>query len=118
MKSIVINIFNIVGSSFCVEANDGEKVYELIKQAINNDKKITLSFKNVEMLTSAFLNIAVGQLYKDFDEELIKKSLSVKDMLPEDKILLKRVTTTAKRFYKNPNRMIESINEILGEYNE
>jgi len=115
MENIVINIFNIVGSSFCVEADDGEKVYTLLKKAVENNKKVTLSFQNVEMLTSAFLNTAIGQIYRDFDEELIKKLLSVDNMLPEDKVLLKRVTKTAKLFYKNPERMLQSINKILGE---
>ncbi|MCD4803205.1 MAG: STAS-like domain-containing protein [Anaerolineales bacterium] len=67
------------------------------------------------MLTSAFLNTAIGQLYRDFTEEKIKSSLSVKHMLPEDKALLKRVTTTAKLYYNDPERMQNSINEILGE---
>jgi len=115
MENIEINIFNIVGNSFCVEANDGEKVYTLLKKAVENNKKVILSFQNVEMLTPAFLNTAIGQIYRDFDEELIKKLLSADNILPEDKVLLKRVTKTAKLFYKNPERMLQSINKILGE---
>jgi len=115
MQEIIISVFNMVGSAFCVEADDGQKVYDLIEKAIQEEKKIKLSFQNVEMLTSAFLNTAIGQLYRDFTEEKIKSSLSVEYMLPEDKALLKRVIATAKVYYKDPERMQNSINEILGE---
>ncbi|KAF5414852.1 MAG: hypothetical protein C5S48_07465 [Candidatus Methanogaster sp.] len=115
MQEIIISVFNIVGSSFCVDADDGQKVYNLIKKALYEGKKIKLSFQNVEMLTSAFLNTAIGQLYRDFSEGKIKGSLSVENMLPEDKALLKRVTATAKLYYQDPERMQTSINDILGE---
>jgi len=115
MDKITINIFNTVGNSFCVEADDGQKVYELIKKALSEDKKVRISFQNIEMLTSAFLNTAIGQLYRDFDEKEIKQKLSVDQMANDDKVLLKRVTNTAKQFYKNPEQMQKSINEIMGE---
>ncbi len=115
MEEIIISIFNVVGNSFCVEADDGQKVFDLIKKALQEEKKARLSFQNIEMLTSAFLNTAIGQLYRDFEENKIKSSLTVEDMTPEDKALLKRVTTTAKLYYKDPERMENSIKEILGE---
>jgi len=115
MEEVNINIFNTVGNPFCVEANDGQKVYELIKMALSENKKVKISFQNVEMLTSAFLNTAIGQLYKDFDEKTIKDKLSVNHLANDDKALLKRVTNTAKLFYKDPERMQRSINEIMGE---
>jgi len=115
MKEINMNVYNIVGNAFCVESDDGNKVYELLKKALNEDKNIVLSFQNVEMLTSAFLNTAVGQLYRDFDEQKIKSSLRVENVSDDDKILLKRVVATAKLYYKEPERMERSISEILGE---
>ncbi len=115
MDEIIISVFNAVGSSFCVEADDGQKVYDLIKKVLQEGKKAKISFQNVEMLTSAFLNTAVGQLYRDFQEDKVKSSLSVEHLSPEDKALLKRVTSTAKLYYKDPERMENSIKEILGE---
>ena len=115
MQEIIIHVFNMVGSGLCVEADDGQKVYDLIKKAFHEGKKIKLSFQNVEILTSAFLNTAIGQLYRDFSEEEIKSSLSMENMLPEDVALLKRVTGTAKLYSKDPDGMQKSINEILGE---
>jgi hypothetical protein len=118
MKLLNVNIFNLVGSAFCIEAEDGNKVYDFIKQALKDRKNIKLDFMNVEMLTSAFLNNAVGQIYRDFNDEDIKNLIKVENLAEEDIILLKRVISTAKLYFKDPNRMQNSINEILGEGNE
>lgn len=115
MEEVTISIYNTVGDSFCVDAEDGKKVYELIHKCLKENKKVKLSFQNVEMLTSAFLNTAVGQMYRDFPEDQIKTSLSVEALSPEDLTLLKRVNNTAKLFYKNPDRLQNSISEVLGE---
>ncbi len=114
-ENTVINIINIVGDSFCVEAEDGQKVFELVKKFFDENRKVTLSFLNVEMLTTAFLNTAIGQLYGTFSEELIKKNLTVKGLTKSGSISLKRVVTTAKQYYKDPDAMQKSIDEILGE---
>jgi len=118
MEMISIKVLNLVGSSFCVEAEDGNKLFDYIQQAFKENKGIKLDFLNVEMLTSAFLNSAIGQLYRDFKEEEIRRLLVVENLASEDVALLKRVITTAKLFFKYPERMQNSINEILGDDNE
>lgn len=74
-----------------------------------------VDFQNVEMITSAFLNTVVGQLYRDYHSAFIKEHLSVVNMLPEDMALLKRAVDTVKLFYSDPERLQKSIDEILGE---
>jgi len=115
-EAININIYNVVGKNLCVEAEDGEKVFNLVKKALNSDKNVAISFKNIEMLTSAFLNTAIGQLYKYFSEEEIKSRLFIIDIEPEDRALLKRVISTAKLYYRNKNKEFEdSIKEIMDD---
>jgi hypothetical protein len=113
---ININVANIIGDVYGVEAEEGQKVYDLIKKALSEKRKVNLSFMNVEMLTTAFLNTAIGQLYKDFSEEEIKENLRVENISESGKIILKRVVDTAKLFYKDENtfqRLQQSIDEIL-----
>ena len=113
MKNTTINIVNTVGDVYCVEAEDGQKVFDLITKAFSEDHKVVLSFQNVEMLTTAFLNTAIGQLYKDYSEEFIRENLSVIDISESGKVSLKRVVITAKLFYKDPEAMQRSIHEIM-----
>lgn len=109
------SVYQIVGSDICVEAEDGKKVYDVICEFLKQKKKLVLSFLNVTMLTSAFLNTAIGLLYKDFSEEDVKEYLKVADLAPTDTALLKRVVETAKMYYKNPERIEQSVKEILEE---
>lgn len=113
MKNIEISIYSIVGNNFCVDSSDGEKVFDVIKIVLDEGNTVTLSFLNIDMLTSAFLNTAIGQLYGAFDWDKIKNSLSLKDISEDDKLLLKRVVTTAKAFYKNREKMEKIENDIL-----
>jgi hypothetical protein len=115
---ITLRIYEIVGSSLCVASQDGQKVFEQIQRALANGNKVRLSFQNVESLTSAFLNAAVGQLYGTFDHILLKENLSVTEMENSDKLLLKRVIDTAKQYFKDP-AVIDAIRrETLGEEDE
>lgn len=115
MDAVSIEIINVTGDSFCTEAEDGQKVFTLVSKALTENKKVSISFLNVEMLTTAFLNTAIGQLYDDFSEEFIKNHLSVAELSESGRVSLKRVVDTAKLYYKNPGAMEQSINEILGE---
>lgn len=115
MNNTKINIINVVGGQNCIEATDGQKVYDLITKSFNSEKSVTLSFLNVKILTTAFLNTAIGQLYKDYSEENIKLHLKVIDITQSGLISLKRVVETAKLYYKDPEAMERSIKEILGE---
>ena len=106
-------MFEVVGSSFCVAASDGQKVCERLAPVIEQEHIAYLSFRNVTLLTSAFLNTAIGQLYGMFNEEQIRAALRVEDMDPDDKALLKRVVETAKSYFKNPARFDQAIREVL-----
>ncbi len=110
---ITIRVFEIVGSGLCVASDDGQKVHDQIAIALRESRKLNISFHNVESLTSAFLNTAIGQLYGDFLEEEIKASISVKDMSGDDLDLLKRVVDTAKLYFKDPDRFKKARKEAL-----
>ncbi len=112
-KSMNISIYEVVGSPLCVSSGDGQKVYERLAPVIEQGRGAVLSFRNVALLTSAFLNTAIGQLYGKFDEEQIRASLNVADMEPDDAELLKRVVETAKRYFKDPEGHDQRIRDVL-----
>lgn len=114
-NDITIKIVNTIGDVYAVDAEDGQNVFNLIVKAFDEKKSVILSFQNIELLTTAFLNTAVGQLYKDFNEKFIKENLSVADISESGKIALKRVVDTAKLFYKDPQAFKKSIAEMVDE---
>jgi hypothetical protein len=114
-QDVHISIFETVGSHLCVASDDGQKVYDRIVRALKEGRRVTVSFLNVDGLTSAFLNAAIGQLYGSFTEEQIRLLLKVEDMQPDDVALLKRVVETAKQYFKDPGRFQQAVREALGE---
>lgn len=117
-ETITLKIYEVVGSSLCVASQDGQIVFEQINQALKDGKRVRISFQNVESLTSAFLNAAVGQLYGFFDHDLLKENMSVTEIEKDDLALLKRVIDTAKQYFKDP-AVIEAVRkEAMGEDDE
>ena len=114
-EQITLQLTEVVGSTLCVASEDGQKVFEQIAQALSVGQKIKLSFLNVESLTSAFLNAAIGQLYGKFPEAHIKSGLSVADIQPDDAVLLKRVIDTAKLYFAKPDILNSAWQHVVGE---
>ncbi len=108
-KDISISVFEVVGSPLCVASGDGQKVHDRLAAALRQGRGVSLSFRNVTTLTSAFLNAAIGQLYGGFDENRIRELLNVADMESDDKVLLRRVVDTAKWYFRDPNRFEEAL---------
>jgi len=113
--SIDLSVYEIVGSSLCVASEDGQRIYDRIAAALREGRTVSVSFRNVTSLTSAFLNAAIGQLYGSLTEDEIRTGLKVQDMEQDDLALLKRVVDTAKEYFKDPHRFAEAVEEALGE---
>lgn len=113
-----MGVFKIVGSPLCVASNDGIKVYEQVRDAIEHNHPVELSFKNVQSLTSAFLNAAIGQLYGKFTEQTIRTYVTTADMAPDDLTLLTRVEETAKAYFKDRERIQAAEKRALGDDGE
>jgi hypothetical protein len=114
-QPVSLSIVDIVGSGLCIASDDGQKVYDAIAAELRAGNRVRMSFKNVEALTSAFLNVAFGQLYGEFSEQQIKAGLSVADGSPDDMFLLKRVVDRSKEFFKDPDRFHAAAKEVLGD---
>ena len=95
-----------------------QKVYDRLVAIFKEGRNVILSFRNVNTLTSAFLNAAIGQLYGAFSEEQIRSLLKVQDMQPDDLALLKRVVETAKQYFKDPQKFDQAVRDVLGDEND
>ncbi len=113
-RKLPLSVFEIVGNPLCVASSDGQQVFERLEAALKEERNVTLSFRNVTTLTSAFLNAAIGQLYGRFSEEKIRSLLNVQDMEQDDMALLKRVVETAKQYFRDPQKFDQAVRETLG----
>lgn len=73
------------------------------------EQSIVLSFDKVTILTTAFLDAAIGQLYGVFSEEQIRSLLKVNNIQAHDLVLLKRVIETAKQYFENRHKGSDTV---------
>lgn len=99
---ITIKVADIIGSPLCISAEDGQKIFEKLESLLGQDKEVTISFDRVTTIISLFLNAAIGQLYRRFDEDRIKSLVKVEGLTDDDMEMLQRVTYNAKRYFANP----------------
>lgn len=112
-KMISIKIDNYVSLHQGVTTKEGEGINKEIIAAFNQNEKIELDFKDIKLTTTAFLNEAIGVLYKDYTSEELKKRLSFKNISQETAIRIKKVTNNAKLFYKNQDTFNEMVEDAL-----
>ncbi len=99
MTHTTIHVQTVLGDVQGLNAEEGEKIYDLILEAFFQNQKVILSFDNMEVLSEEFLQAAVGQLYKNYSHAEIKENMQIEDILFSGKLALKRVVDEAKESY-------------------
>lgn len=99
-----IDVAETVGSHLCVASEDGHKVHDRLAGFLQKPETVTVSFRGVRRLTTAFLNAAIGQLYNEFTEEHVRRHVQIAHIDDQSLRLLKKVVDRAKVFYKSQSR--------------
>ena len=99
MIHTTIHVETILGKVEAIDAEEGQQIYDLILKAFFQNKKVILSFDNMEVLSEEFLQSAVGQLYKNYSHAEIKENMRIDNILFSGKVALKRVVDKAKEQY-------------------
>jgi hypothetical protein len=107
-KVKTINVASLISKdNFIADDEDGQRVYELIKNAFSENRKVVLSFQNVGCLGPLFFDTAIGQLYKDYSDEVIKENLRFENINSSNMDLLEDATDMANLFYNDPEKYYE-----------
>ncbi len=110
-KTILVNDFVTLNKG--VTPDEGMPIYEQIISAFKNQEQVVLDFADVEMMTTAFLNVVIGGLYQDYTSEQLKTMLSFKNVTDATAVRIKKVTDNAKLFYSNQEKFNQSVDEVL-----
>lgn len=111
MNTIKINDYITLNQG--ITSEEGEPVYNAIVSELVKGEEVTLDFADVLFLTTAFLNVAIGTLYKDYTSEQLQSLLHIKNITPETAARIKKVTTNAKAFYEDEAKFNQSVEEII-----
>ncbi len=113
-KKLLISVYECIGESSAISTEEGDSLYQRIEKALDKEISVQVSFKNIQLITTAFLNAAIGQLYKKYTSDQLNEKLEILDLEPTDMEILKRVISVAKKYFENPEEVEKSIDEELG----
>lgn len=112
---LTLRILDIVGRPIWVSTDDGQKVFNKLKEAFHAGHAVELSFANGETMITAFLNAAIGQLWSgEFNEEFLKENLAFVDIGEDDRAMLDRAIANAKRYFARRNDFDQAWKEVIG----
>lgn len=110
---IVIKVSDYTATSLAVAADEGEKVYQTIKKLFSAYQTIVLDFSDISLMTTAYLNGAIGQLYNDYSSQELADRLKLENVSADDLPLFKKVTNRAKEFYKNETTFGQTVQKVI-----
>lgn len=113
MNTIFIKLNDYITCKKGVTPSEGEPIYNHIVASLKKGDNVILDFSNVEMMTTAFLNVVIGNLYKDYTSEQLKSMLSFENLSESIAFRIKKVTDNAKLFYSNEDRFNQDIEEAI-----
>ncbi len=112
---IQINIADLIGKPRGISAADGEMVFKEIYPLIKAGSPVTLSFAGIRMVITAFLNAAVGKLYRDIPFDEVDSLLEVTELADAFQPALDHSKTWSKAYYADPERLERAIKEEYGD---
>ena len=104
-----ISVYDVVRGQAAISIDDGKSLFEKIDLALSKDINVTLDFVNIEIMTSTFLNEAIGQLYSKYRSEQLRERLKVENLAEDDRRLLAQVTERAKEYFKDRKVIEEAL---------
>jgi hypothetical protein len=110
---MLVRVSEVFGE-YCVDPADGDRLCTQIADALNKGELVRLDFTGVQVLTSSFLNPALGCLYATFPSATLSARLSFEGLDLIDRELVDDVRETAMRFYGAPPRQRKQLLQATG----
>ena len=109
-----IRISDYITLNQAVTPDEGAKIHDMIISAItSDDTPVVLDFSVIEFMTTAFLNVAIGSLYKDYTGEQLTQLVQLTGLSDGHAIRVKQVTNNAKAFYANKEEFDKNVEDAL-----
>ena len=115
--STTIKLNDFISCKKGITPDDGEPIYNAIMDSFKNNRSVILDFDGVEMMTTAFLNVVIGNLYKDYSSDQLKSLLDFSNLPASIAIRIKKVTDNAKLFYKDQEKYTKIIEGVINGNN-
>lgn len=115
MDTITIKLTDHISLNKGITPDEAEPILNKEIEAFKNGNNVILDFEGVEMLTTAFLNVVIGNLYENHTSEELNAMLKLVNYDEPTAIRIKKVTDNAKAFYKNAEEYSNVVKEVINE---
>ncbi len=106
-----ISVYDVVRGGSAISIDDGKALFEKIDMALSKGLSVALDFVNIEIMTSTFLNEAIGQLYSKYTSENLRQHLSIQNLAEDDLKLMVQVIERAKEYFKDPEKIEKALKD-------
>lgn len=106
-----ISVYDIVRGNAAISIDDGKALFEKIDAALSKGISVILDFVNIEIMTSTFLNEAIGQLYSKYTSEQLRQHLTVQNLTEDDRKLMIQVIERAKEYFKDREKIEKALKD-------
>ncbi|MCT3277500.1 DUF4325 domain-containing protein [Lactiplantibacillus pentosus] len=76
-KLKVLKIKDEIKTPLAVTADKANYIYKLLSESVQNKEIVSVDFSGITTLTTAFLNIAIGQLYSVGDQNTLNQYIKI-----------------------------------------
>lgn len=92
VDSMDLVIKDIIGSQVASDNEQGDLIFDKITNGIENDERVIfIDFADLKLITTAFLNNAIGKLYKKYKRDQLSDRLKVKNISDKGDLELLRL---------------------------
>jgi hypothetical protein len=113
MNKFTIRVYEHLGAGNAVASDDGDSLFTKIDQALDQKVNVELDFSDITLMTTAFLNAAIGQLYSKYTSDDLKANFTVANMDDDDLELLVEVIERAKEYFSDPEKFSKAVRDSL-----
>jgi hypothetical protein len=111
---MLYNVHEITGQ-YAISSGDGKQLFESIHPKLNEEQPVELDFAGVNVFSSAFFNVAIGQLLQDIPTETIDKCLVITHLSANGATVLEQVIENAKFYYSDLSQK-KAVDTVMEEY--
>lgn len=82
-----------------ISSDEADEIHMMIRERLEEKRKVVLDFSGVLLMLSSFLNSAVGRLYGEFKPDDIERSVAFENIDIKDECMLRMVIERAKDYH-------------------
>lgn len=82
-----ISVFDIIQNETAAFQEEGEMIYILLEKSILKGEAVELSFEEIEMCSSRFLNASIGRLYSNYGQDRVNSFLTVSGITQDNEVI-------------------------------